>query len=367
MENALLLKGKPSLPERQGAILVIQLGDIGDAVLTLPLVKALTECFSDRELVICVREHAREVMEDCPFVGRVISVNKQKRSVKDFLAYQARFVWKLRRQRFAMAIELRTGTRGALIARLSGAKTRIGRYANDGKLWRNRLFTHLVKPTLEHAQYAARHSLNIMAPFRLKAHDDGPRISVPEHRMKKADVIFKAVRIPKNKPLVAVHPFSLWQYKEWPNPQMAALLDHIQARYGCSVVVTGAPNESARANKLIQICTHKPFNLAGKTSIGELSAVLKKCDLFLGVDTAALHMAAAVGVPTVGIFGPSSWINWAPREENHLTVQKRLPCQPCSQKGCDGSEKSRCLDELTAREVIEAAGKMFDRFLKNGA
>ena len=362
METALLLKGR-SLPEENGPILVIQLGDIGDVVLTLPAIEVLGKAFPGRPLVLCVREHARELMEDCPWVHHVLSVTKQKRALPDALAHQLQFLRDLRGYRCALAIELRTGTRGAVIARLSGAKTRVARYANDGKLWRNRLFTHLVRPTRENIQYAAQHSLNIMAPFGLAEADPRPNISVSRRRREKAKDIFRKAKIPNDSPLVAVHPFSLWKYKEWEPSEMARLLDRIQTGYHCNLVLTGAPNERKRAKDLIGICHRKPYNLAGETSIGELPAVLEACDLFIGVDTAALHIAAAVGIPTVGIFGPSSWTNWAPRGRDHLVVKKGLTCQPCSQKGCEGSEKSRCLEELTSEEVFQMMEKMLKRTL----
>ena len=363
METALLVKGNDSLPEENGPILVIQLGDIGDVVLTLPAIEVLGKTFPSRPLVLCVREHARELMEDCPWVCHVLSVNKQKRALPDALAYQLQFLKDLRKLRCALAIELRTGTRGAMIALLSGAKTRVARYANDGTLWRNRFFTHLVKPTRENIQYAAQHNLNIMAPFGLAEVDLRPTISISRRRREKAKDIFAKAHIPKRSPLVAVHPFSLWKYKEWAPSEMAQLLDHIRTGYHCNLVVTGAPNERERAADLAAICMQEPYNLAGETSIGELPAVLEACSLFIGVDTAALHMAAAVGVPTVGIFGPSSWTNWGPRGYDHLVVSKGLPCQPCSQKGCDGTENSRCLKELTAKEVFQMMEKMLKRTL----
>lgn len=363
METAKLLKGNPKLPKENGPILLIQLGDIGDVVLTLPAIGALGSAFPKRSLVLCVREHARELMEDCPWVHHVLSVNKQRRKFRAELDYQLQFLRTLRGYRCDLAIELRTGTRGAVIALLSGAHTRIARYANDGTLWRNRLFTHLVRPTLENIQYAAQHNLNIMAPFGLAETDPRPTISIPEHRRRKAEAIFLKARIPQDRPLVAVHPFSLWKYKEWRLSEMAALLDRIQSEYNCAVVITGAPDERNRAKDLIGICNRKPYNLAGETSIGELPAVFEACSLFIGVDTAALHIAAAVGIPTMGIFGPSSWTNWAPRGRDHLVLKKGLPCQPCSRKGCDGSEKSRCLDELNAQEVHTMMAKTLDTTL----
>ena len=363
METAQLLKGAQLLPKENSPILLIQLGDIGDVVLTLPTIGALGKAFPKRSLVVCVREHARELMEDCPRVHHVLSINKQRRKVSEELAYQLQFLRDLRKHRCTLAIELRTGTRGAVIALLSGAHTRVARYANDGTLWRNRLFTHLARPTQENIQYAAQHNLNIIEPFGLAETDPRPNISVPQHRRRKAEAIFRKAHIPRDKPLVAVHPFSLWQYKEWQLSEMAALLDRIQTDYRCNFVITGAPDERPRAKDLIGICDRKPYNLAGETSIGELPAILEACRLFMGVDTAALHIAAAVGIPTVGIFGPSSWTNWAPRGQNHLVVKKGLTCQPCSQKGCEGSENSRCLMELTAQEIHTMLKRILDTTL----
>jgi len=82
-----------------------------------------------------------------------------------------------------------------------------------------------------------------------------------------------------------------------------------------------------------------------------LAALIQACQLFIGVDSAGMHIAAAVGTPTVIIFGPSAPASWAPTGNHHAIVQKDLPCVPCRQKGCDGSEVSRCLEELAVDEV----------------
>jgi heptosyltransferase-3 len=117
------------------------------------------------------------------------------------------------------------------------------------------------------------------------------------------------------------------------------------------VVVTGSAAERSRAEALTDACRGKAVNLAGRTSIGELAALLSLCRLFVGVDTAALHIAAAVGTPTIGIFGPTSPVSWAPRGALHRIVTKDLPCVPCRQKGCFNQEASRCMDELSFEAV----------------
>ncbi len=138
------------------------------------------------------------------------------------------------------------------------------------------------------------------------------------------------------------------------------LIDTIQKRYDLTVLITGSPDERGRAARVVERCCIQPFNLAGKTSIGELAAVLSACRGFIGVDTAALHLAAAVGIPTLGIFGPSPAVCWAPRGSRHAVVSKDMPCVPCRQKGCDNSEISRCLDELTVAEMNEKLNRFLE-------
>jgi len=350
----MLVKGQIFLPKAKGGVLLIQLGDIGDVVLTMPAIQTLRRHFPENELVLCVREHARELAEDCPWTDGVISVDKRQRKISDELAYQSRFLASLRRPRFFLAIDVRTGSRGAIAAFLSGARHRIGRFADDGGLWRNRLFTHLVRPENEILQYAPKHHLNIIAPFGLQSDDYIPALKVPEHRKERARAMLRDAGIPDHRPIIAVHPFSLWQYKEWQAAQWMSLMDHLVTSRRVSVIITGSQAERGRSWELTKNHGGKIFNLAGKTSIGDLPALLKLCDLFIGVDTAALHIAGAVGVPTVGIFGPSSPMTWAPRGDRHCVVTKRMWCQPCRQKGCQGTEKSQCLDDLTAKEVISA-------------
>jgi len=347
----MLVKGNHNLKKYSGGILIVQLGDIGDVVLTMPTIRALRDNFPENKLFVCVREAARELIEDCQWANGVISINKQKRSTIDNIIFQFNFIYTLRKYHFDIAIELRTGTRGAIIAFLSGAACRIGRFSNDGRLWRNKFFTHLVSPANELSQYSAEHNLNIVSPFHLRIRDRLPVLIIPSKRKKMTQTILSKENIPINKPIIAIHPFSLWKYKEWKTDRFISLINHITAKYDFSIIITGSPKERLRANEMVEKCNTGVFNLAGKTSIGDLSGILQACMLFIGVDTAGLHIAAAVGISTVGLFGPSSPICWAPRGNQHSVVSRSMSCVPCRQKGCQDSEFSLCLEELTFQEV----------------
>jgi heptosyltransferase-3 len=237
------------------------------------------------------------------------------------------------------------------MAFLSGAPQRIGFYAEDGRLWRNRLFTSLLEREYTPDLHVVDYLLGLLAAFGITTEQRIPELAVAGGKQEEIRFLFEREGICRDKKLVAVQPFSLWQYKEWGKEKYIALIRWLVTEHGAAVLVTGSVAEKDRAEGIVRGCGAGCYNFAGKTSIAMYAALLQQCRLFIGVDSAGLHIAAAVGTPTVGIFGPSSPVSWAPRGKQHLTVQKNLPCVPCRHKGCHDSEKSACLEELTLEEV----------------
>jgi heptosyltransferase-3 len=157
----------------------------------------------------------------------------------------------------------------------------------------------------------------------------------------------------------------LWQYKEWGIEKYVELIHQIKSIHDFPIIITGSPDEKLRADRILRDSPLNVYNFAGKTSIGMFAALLKSCDLFIGVDSAGIHIAGAVGTPTVSIFGPSSPASWAPKGKQHIVVSKDLFCVPCREKGCQGKEVSRCLEELTPKEVMLGVKYQFDNILNN--
>jgi len=359
----MLIKGTPNLPPPKGAILLIQLGDIGDVVLTMPTIRTLRDHFPDNRLCVAVRSKAKELIEDCPWVDGVVSIEKKRSGWWEGLTYQAAFIQSLRKHRFEWAIEIRTGTRGAFLAFLSAAPIRIGRHSGDEGFWRNGMFTHLVRPIGETEQYAARHALNILSPFGIATADVMPSLRVTEDRRRKASDLLSHHGVNHTRPIIGLHPFSLWAYKEWHLGNWSQMIRFIRDTYGYDIILTGSPDDRPRAEALIRKYEAPAHNLAGTTTVGDMPALLEQSALVIGVDTVALHIAAAVGTPIVGIFGPSPPMVWAPRGPKHTVVVNGLDCQPCRRKGCDDSERSRCLDELTWEEVRPQVQRQLDNLL----
>jgi predicted lipopolysaccharide heptosyltransferase III len=357
------VKGEKLAVDNSSRVLLIQLGDIGDVVLTTPTMRALRENLISSTIFVLVHEPAKGIVENCPWVDGTMSVEKKKRGLRDTIAYHKDFLTALRREKFELTIDLRAGTRGAILSFLSGAGIRIGRYSENGRLWRNKLFTHLVRPKDELNQYSSLHSLNILAPLDLNIRDTSPALQVSPEKEDRALELLRKAEVPLDKPIIALHPFSRWGYKEWPIQNYIGVIEHIGSRYPVCFVVTGAPEEKHRAEEIIRGSRANVYNLAGRTSINELPGVLKKCSLLIGIDSAAVHIAASVGTPTTTIFGPSSPKNWAPRGKQHQVVSMSLPCVPCREKGCDNSGVSRCLRELGVHAVIAPVEKQIRKII----
>jgi len=344
-------------------ILLIQLGDIGDVVLSIPAYRAVRENFPQAKIVVAVREKAKDLVRSLPWVHDVISINQDNRSLLQEIAYQWRFFSSVRRHHFDLVFDLRTGTRGAILAFLSRAKERVGFFAHDEAFWRNRLFTRLYK--LDCREYVADYYFSLLQAHGLTVTHKAPEMQIiPDMQKRAADILVREEVYPAL-PIIAIQPFSLWQYKEWSANKYILLIQRILSEYRAFILITGSQDEYERAEYIVKQCKQSGqyiFNLAGKTSLSELAAILKFCQLFIGSDSAGMHIAGAVGTPTVIIFGPSAPASWAPKGTHHAIVQKSLSCVPCRRKGCNGSEFSRCLEELDAGDVWAVVESQFKKY-----
>jgi heptosyltransferase-3 len=153
---------------------------------------------------------------------------------------------------------------------------------------------------------------------------------------------------------VHMHPASRWTFKCWPAERNAQLADRLAAE-GQQVVLTAASGESGFIDEILAKTASKPLNLSGKLSLKELGALTARARLFIGVDSMPMHLAAAMGTPTIALFGPSSEDEWAPWNVEQRIVTTTHSCRPCRVDGCGGSKVSECLTLLPVDAVHAAA------------
>ncbi|HIJ79559.1 MAG: glycosyltransferase family 9 protein [Desulfobulbaceae bacterium] len=348
----MFIKGGLNLPiQNISNILLVQLGDIGDIVLSLPCIQALKENFPDANIVVAVRDKTSGVLEECPWISKIITIPEPQKNIVKELSFQMKFFSQLRRDRFELAIDLRTGTRGAILVYLSGAPRRIGFFVNNDLYWRKLLFTDLYRPELGNDVHMTDYLLSLLKATGVVVSSATPLLTVSMANMEKVQGLFEGKKIPTDLMLVAIQPFSLWKYKELGTEKIVQIIKRLRDKYGYPILITGSPADREQALVLVDRCGEGVYSLAGETTLATYAALLSRCGLFIGVDSAGQHIAAAVGVPTLTIYGPSKPASWAPQGEKHKVVQKQLYCVPCCQTGCENSHQSRCLDELTVEEV----------------
>lgn len=344
-------------------VLLIQLGDIGDVLYTFPCARAVKETRPDIMVALAVHKKAVGLLACCPWVDEVVIVDKEKRSFFSQVIFQLKFWQRLRRMGFDLAVDLRTSSRGAIMAWLSGACVRVGRYVSQREMWRNWIFTHMVSPAglVGENQYIAEYYHDILEAYGFATPFLDPKLEVTSGQTERAIGLLEAMGIGENRPLMALHPFSLWKYKDLSEGKYIDLVDRLRKSFGCDILLVGSQTDYASCRRIAEAFDGGVHNLAGSTDLADLGALVRRCSLFIGVDSAGIHIAAAAGTPTVAIYGPSVPETWAPRGENHLVVRKKWECVPCKETGCQRSMRSRCLDELTVDEIVEAVQQLVEK------
>lgn len=338
-------------------ILIVQLGDIGDVVWAIPSFLAVKEAHPQAKVSLLLREGIADLLAFEPSVHKVFSVPKRSGNLVKNVLSQLLLIMKLRKEKFDMVIDQRSDDRGAIMTWLAGAPVRIGQYYSFVPFWRNLMFTHLIDPPpLKERNYgAAEQTLRILRGMGIIARNTIPKIVVHNEILQRSRNILTQNSCftdnEKRITWITINPFSRWAYKEWAYDKWGKIIDWLWEEFSLTSVIVGAPSEKMKARELVQSCSGHFVNLVGQTTLAELAGVLKLSGLHIGVDSAAPHIAAAVGTPTVTIYGPSDWREWAPIGENHRVVVPLMECVPCHKKGCGGSERSLCLETLEVGEV----------------
>jgi predicted lipopolysaccharide heptosyltransferase III len=357
----MLVKGNTLKSIDIRSILLIQLGDIGDVVWATPTFRAVKEAYPKAKVSVLLREPIGSLLAADPHIHGIFEVKRSKGNPVQKVREQYRLLRAIHRERFDLVFDLRLDDRGAFMAFLSGAPVRVAITCQD-VLWRNRLFTHIAIPPVPKKRIfgAAEQSLRLVREFGIDTKDTTPKLWVSEKVKRQAKKLLDVYNIVTFRRWITLNPFSRWSYKEWNYENWVLILDWLWEEYGIPTVIVGASEEREKAIIIADKGKGRIFNLAGKTLLDELAAVLRLSSLHIGVDSAAPHIAAAMGTPTITVYGPSDWRDWAPRGEMHNVVTPDRDCVPCHQKGCEGSGTSKCFETLTIDKVKQAIRLFID-------
>jgi len=346
--------------------LVIQLRHHGDVLLTSPVFTVLKSHAPALEIDALVYAETRDMLELHPAVAQVHVV---RRDWKDSgtaarLVAEWRLLSVLRSRSYELVVHLSEHPRGAWLARALGARYAVAPgFARKPRFWR-KSFTHLV-PLPPHAR-RHRVEINLDALRRIgiqPGEDERKLVLVPGEDAERSVERLLAGQGLAARSFIHFHPGSRWQFKCWPTERAAALVDALAAR-GERIALTAAPDQReldliAEIRKRAKV---EVTDLSGKLTLKQLAALSARSKLFIGVDSAPMHIAAAMQTPVVALFGPSGELEWGPwRVPHRIVASGEHPCRPCGNDGCGGGKVSECLTRLPVEAAMAAVDSLLSR------
>jgi len=342
-------------------ILVIKLRYIGDVLLATPVLHALRDRFPDTRLTMLVNRGTEDILKWNLDVNEVLTVDRGTP------AAQLQLLGELRRRRFDCVLDLTDGDRSAILARLSGAPVRVG--FNEERRWRGLLYTSVVQARA--LTHRVERDLEAVRALGMEPKASPLVLCTSSQDNEEAARILEELGMGggapagDTRPLVMMHPGARYWFKAWPAERFAELADRLTDDCGCQVLVGGDAHDRPVAEAIQARARSAPTVMAGRTTLLQLAAILKRCALFVGNDNGPMHMAAAMGTPVVALFGPSDPSVWGPRGGRAEVLNKGLDCRGCFHPTCTRGEES-CMKQISVEEVFSAAQKFLVRSSRFG-
>jgi len=335
-------------------ILVKMVNWVGDTILTTPTLRALRKGFPGAEICVAARPWVAGVLENNPDIDRLI-VADEKQSA---LAYW-RLVSKLRGEKFDLGISLPNSFSAAFLLWAAGVTKRVG-YARDGRSF---LLTHPVKVEPEILKvHQVEYYLNLLGGLcDVKGAERELVLQVSDEDRREVDELLEERGLSRNRLLVGMAPGATYgSAKRWYPDRFAKVADYLADTYQAEIIVVGSAKESEIAGEVQRNSRVELRDLTGRIGLRQMAAFMERLALFVCNDSGAMHIAAALDVPLVAIFGSTDWVTTAPRSKEAVIVRKEIECAPCLQRECP-LKHHHCMDWVSVADVLEAADQQLER------
>jgi len=330
---------------------------IGDAVMCLPAVAALKAVYPDAELTALTRGRAVPVFENNPAIAGVIEYDANGRHKG--VTGRFRLRKEIKSRGFDMAVLFQNAFDAAFVSFISGIPERVG-YARD---LRRRLLTRPVAVTAEiKKRHQVFYYLNIIKELDPKGGIDvsgaamppTPVIRLNDEEIRWAEEFLRQNGIKQEALIGAAPGASYGPAKRWPAAGFAEALRRLAMEYNGVPVIFGGPDDAEACKDAAELIAGRVINLAGRTTLRQCMALLARLKVFVTNDSGLMHVAAALGVPTVAVFGSTDAALTGPVGRAVRVVEKRPECAPCFKRECAYGHY-RCLKGVDAEDVIAAA------------
>ncbi|MBI4355719.1 MAG: glycosyltransferase family 9 protein [Candidatus Omnitrophica bacterium] len=310
-------------------ILLIALSNVGDTVLSLPVLARLRAAYPSAAIDVVVGPRAQAVVLSDPRLRQVIVYDRNR-------GWAQRWQWlqRLRREHYDLVVDLRS----TLWPRLLGARQTTSLWRQPPRAMLHRRDRHLWKLSTVGLPSVALSPTSELFP-------------IPGAASQTVDAWLQTWQL-NGRRLVAIAAGARSHIKRWRADGFAAVADRLSSEQRAAIVFTGEADERSVIDKITAQMQTRPFSVVGQTTLPELAALLGRCAVLVTNDSATLHLAGLVGTPTIAIFGPTDPRKYGPRGPRDIVLQQRLHCVPCEASLCRFQHE--CMRYLEPQEVYEA-------------
>jgi len=322
---------------------------IGDVVMTLPAISCIRRTFPDAHIAILVKPWVADVLRLCPDVDEILLYRSP--GIHAGLKGKVRLAGELRERQFDAAILLQNAIEAAIITRMAGIPIRAG-YNSDA---RGALLTHAVRRTREVRQiHQVEYYRAMVHALGCELTKTGVMLRPRAEDQELADRLIVHHSLEKAAFLVGIAPGAAYgPAKMWFPERFAAVADRFASQFHARILLFGSSGDR-KAIEDVQRSSRVPLlDLAGKTSLREAIALISRCGLFVSNDSGLMHVAGALGVPTVAIFGSTNPVTTSPSGKRTIVVRGEAPCSPCLKKICPTD--FQCMKSIGVENVYAAA------------
>ncbi len=355
---------KPEMSITPKKILIIKLSSLGDVIHTLPALHTLRKLYPNAHISWIVEEKCKDLLFQNPDLDELIVVkirhwrkNIGLKSLSECLAS----LRQIRRKKYDLVLDLQGLIKTGIIAKLSGAPTRLGFHKDDCREKLNALFTNEKIPFIGKKTHVIDKNLAMIQSLGAKSiHKIFPLV-IPESSENQIQSFIKENAQLLSNPLIAIHHGVGFETKRWKLENFAELGNKITKELGANIILTWGPGEKESVQKLSSMMSQKHW-VAPENTMHQSMALFKRLNLFIACDTGPMHLSAALGIPTVSIFGPTDPEYSRPHGEHHTVVCKIQPCSFCHKRSCP--TQNECMNEITVENVFDAVKQKLQEPLK---
>ena len=336
-------------------ILVKEVNWLGDVVMSLPALKAIRKAYPKARLSVLIKKELAGFFDGSTWIDEVIPYRLRK-GFFNGLSDRREIVSQLKARRFDLAVLFPNSFDAAVWPALARIPKRAG-FARDA---RGLLLTNKLTPSAEilevHQVHYYLHMLKETLGIDGSVGEFAPDIC--PGALERMRVFLSTRRKSPNAPLIGLAVAAAYgPAKEWPADLYARLIDLLAEKHGAECVLVGAPNEKRKSEEAAALSKSGAIIAAGETSVGELLALLSLCSAFAGNDSGSMHVAGALGQPTVGIYGSTRADRTGPLGARTKILYKQIECSPCLQRTCRFGHYD-CLKLITPEEVAWALAEL---------